>query len=342
MDGSQPKLGMLAVFAPDADLESLRLRLAEAGIPKRHISVLSSLPLGSRSQQAVHPWWPYGMTIAAGLVGIGAGVFFAAGTAAMYPLMTGGKPIVAAPIVGIISYETMMLLAIVVTFLTMIVRMRRGRRWTVDREPRIDGGRLALSVVLVDDGQEANVRRLLETAGAEDIRLVSRDVPRPLGRKPSHALPAFTLLVCVAGGCSPDMQEQPSYRSQESPRLHSPPGSIPRHSRALVSAEAFSNGALPDQAKALYRINCLPCHGHSGEGTGPVAPYLHESPANLLAPKIRALSREQLYDVITNGKDMMPSFRGELSATERMIIAAYVQAMKPDGPPRQPQRPSVP
>ena len=171
-------------------------------------------------------------------------------------------------------------------------------------------------------------------AGAEDMRLVSQDLPLP-GRQPSQALAVLTLLY-LAGGCSPDMQEQPSYRSQEAPRLHSPTGSIPRESRALISREALANDSMSARAKELYRINCLPCHGENGKGTGPVAPFLKELPTNLLAPQVQALSRDQLYDVITNGKDMMPSFNGELSATERMTIASFIQSMGPAVSPVQP------
>jgi len=333
MEGSQDKIGMLATFAPDADLEPLRLKLEEAGIREEQVSLLSPIPL-TAGEQTTQPFWPYAITVAAGVVGIAVGVFFAAGTAALYPLMTGGKPIVAAPIVGIISYETMMLLAIVITFLTMLVRIKRAQRRTVDREARIDEGKLALSVRLLQPSQEAAVRSLLEMAGAEDIRLVSQDLPLP-GRQPSQALAVLALLY-VSAGCSPDMQEQPSYRSQEAPRLHSPAGSIPRESRALVSREALANGPMSVRAKELYRVNCLPCHGESGKGTGPVAPYLKELPADLLAPKVRALSKEQLYHIITNGKDMMPSFKGELSATERMTIASFIQSMGPAVSPVQP------
>ena len=126
------------------------------------IEVLTPIPLAARGDAAIHPFWPYGITIAAGLVGIAVGVFFAAGTAALYPLPTGGKPIIAAPVVGIISYETMMLLAVVVTFLTAIVRIRRAQRMTVDRETRIDEGTMALSLRVIHQGQEADIRRILE------------------------------------------------------------------------------------------------------------------------------------------------------------------------------------
>lgn len=332
MEGNQDKLGLLAIFAPDADIGSLRLRLGEAGIRTEQIEVLTPIPLAARGDAAIHPFWPYGITIAAGLVGIAVGVFFAAGTAALYPLPTGGKPIIAAPVVGIISYETMMLLAVVVTFLTAIVRIRRAQRMTVDRETRIDEGTMALSLRVIHQGQEADIRRVLETAGAQDIRLVSTHHPLPDKQQPAQALTALTLFFVAAAGCSPDMQEQPSYRSQESPRRHSPPESIPRQSLAVISHEALAESSMPDRAKELYRVNCLPCHGDSGEGTGPVAPYLNELPANLLAPKVRALSSAEIYNVITNGKDMMPSFRGELSATERMVIASFVQSMRPDAP----------
>lgn len=297
MSRNQPPEGLVALFPPDADLDVVRLSLKEAGISAEQITVLTPVPLttaitpGDSSQ----PLWPYVITIAAGLVGIAVGVFFAAGTAALYPLMTGGKPIVAAPIVGIISYETMMLLAIVVTFITMIVRIRRARRDSVDREARIDEGKIALSVSLVEGNQEEHIKTLLETAGAEDVRIVTQLPPIRQGIQQAHVMAAWLLLWINLSGCSPDMQEQPSYRSQEAPRLHSPPGSIPRDSRAILSREALTVGLDVDRAAKLYRINCLPCHGESGEGTGLVAPYLNELPANLRAPKVRALSKTELY-----------------------------------------------
>ena len=335
MNGNHDRVGLLALFPPDADIDSTRLRLDAAGLRQEQITLLSPVPMAAPNSQTIPPFWPYGITIAAGLVGIGVGLFFAAGTAALYPLVTGGKPIVAAPVVGIISYETMMLMAVVVTFVTMIVRIRAARNLTVDREARIDDGRLALSVRDVHDDQEAAIRRILEEAGAQDIRSVSDELPLLKGQSHAHVVVVLTLCCLAAAGCSQDMQEQPSYRSQEAPRLHSPSGSIPRDSRTVISHGALTDDRMPDRAKELFRINCLPCHGESGEGTGPVAPYLKELPANLLAPRIRALTSTELYDIITQGKDMMPSFRGELSADERMILASFVASMRPDSPPSQ-------
>ncbi len=330
------RVGLLALFPPDADIDSSRLRLEGAGIFQEQITLLSPIPLAAPKTQATPPFWPYGITIGAGLVGIGIGLFFSAGTAVLYPLVTGGKPIVAAPVVGIISYETMMLMAVVVTFVTMIVRIRRARDLTVDREARIDDGRLALSVRDIHDDQEATVRKILEEAGAQDIRSVSADLPLLESQSPAHVVTMLALCCLAVAGCSQDMQEQQSYQSQEAPRLHSPSGSIPRDSRTVISHEALAAHRMPDRAKELFRINCLPCHGESGEGTGPVAPYLKQLPANLRASRVRALSSTEIYDIITQGKDMMPSFLGELSADERMVLASFVQSMRPDSPPAQP------
>ncbi|MDR4480579.1 MAG: quinol:electron acceptor oxidoreductase subunit ActD [Nitrospira sp.] len=329
------RVGLLALFPPEADMDTSRRRLEEAGIRQEQITLLSPIPLAAPNTEAHPPFWPYGITIAAGLVGIGIGLFFSAGTAALYPLVTGGKPIVAAPVVGIISYETMMLMAVVVTFVTMILRIRRARDLTVEREARIDDGRLALSVRDIHHDQEATVRKIMEQAGALDIRSVSADLPLLEGQPSAHVVGMLALCCLAMAGCSQDMQEQQSYQSQEAPRLHSPSGSIPRDSRTVISRETLAADRMSDRAKELFRINCLPCHGESGEGTGPVAPYLKQLPANLRAPRVRALSSTEIYDIITQGKDMMPSFLGELSADERMVLASFVESMKPYSLPSQ-------
>jgi mono/diheme cytochrome c family protein len=135
----------------------------------------------------------------------------------------------------------------------------------------------------------------------------------------------------LAMACSKDMQEQPSYHPQEAPRLHSPAGSVPRESRAI--APPFSS--LPqrhvERGARLFAMNCAHCHGSKGEGDGPVAGYLKELPANLHAASIQRKSAAELYEVVTNGKDAMPPFRGELSAAERWIVASFIKTFTTEG-----------
>ncbi len=317
-----------ALLRPGADMSSIIARLQQSGVRREDIAVCSPLPLEHVSPAATFPLVPYLITIAAGLVGIGVGLFFAGGTAVLYPIETGGKAIVAAPVVGIISYETMMLLAVLATFLTMIVRIVREQGRASTRDMRVDDGMVRIIVPLVPLGAETVLTGILEQAGATDITIGSRPNDQPGWEPSGQALAAWlsAAIWCASlAGCSRDMQDQPSYQPQEAPRLHSPAGSVPRDSRAILSAATHNNARASVSGEDLYRVNCLHCHGPSGEGNGPVAAYLNERPADLRSRAVQEKPQTELYEIVTDGKDMMPAFRGELSAAERQAVAAFVK-----------------
>ncbi|MGH7258975.1 MAG: quinol:electron acceptor oxidoreductase subunit ActD [Nitrospiraceae bacterium] len=330
MDANPANVELVGLLDPDIDLGALLGRLGDAGVPGDAIAVLSPLPLSVQTRRSSNRFLPYLITIVAGICGIGVGVFFAAGTAALYPLMTGGKPIIAAPVVGIVSFETMMLLAVLATFLTMIARVRRALRHAVMRDPRIDDGIVAISLRLPrEDRVLAAIRVILEEAGAKDVRVISLHPSVAEGRATAgQALAILACMFCAAmSGCSQDMQDQASYQPQEAPRLHSPPDSVPRQSRSAVVPIPKRIGQSPSDGERLYQINCLHCHGPDGSGDGPVAGYLKELPANLRSHRVQEKSDTDIYAIITQGKDMMPSFRGELSAEERWTVVGFVKSL---------------
>jgi mono/diheme cytochrome c family protein len=323
---------MTALFQQDVKLEALVQSLREAGLSDEQISIMTPLPLSEQASAHVGSVPLYLVTVMAGLVGIGVGIFFAGGTAALYPLMTGGKPIVAAPVVGIISFETMMLLAIVTIFVTMIVCIRRAHRDVAEPEPRIDDGHVALSILLPPDTQKMTmVRTLLQEGGALEIQHRHATASPQHGAESSGQAAATVLAaVCVlvgVQGCSRDMQEQPSYQPQEMPRLHSPVGSVPRNSRAVMAARPESERV--NAGARLFQINCAHCHGAGGAGDGPASRYLKVKPADLRRPGVQALPELVLYEIITQGMGLMPPFKGELSAEERRSVSAYVKALPP-------------
>lgn len=317
-----------ALYPHDVELDALLQSLRDSGVSDAQVAVLTPLPLVERASARIGAVPLYAVTIVAGLVGIGVGLFFAGGTAALYPLMTGGKPIIAAPIVGIIAYETMMLLAIVTTFVAMIVAIRRSHRGVGARDPRIDDGSMAVALSTpTDPAQVTMIRALLQRAGPLEIRSGRASSEAPGGEASGHAVAVSLAALCLVSGCSRDMQEQPSYQPQEMPRLHSPIGAVPRDSRRVLAShpqeEAVGEGA------GLFRVNCSHCHGATGMGDGPVSFYLKEKPANLHRPEVQKLSEATLYEIVTNGKGLMPPFNGELSATERRAVAAYVKSLPP-------------
>ena len=141
-DGDQ----VFALYRPGTELDPILEKLRAAGLPDGAVHVLSGIPwrAGKSGRWGKVP--VYLITVLAGLVGIGVGLFFAAGTAALYPISTGGKPIVARPVAGIISYETMMLLAIVTTFAVLLTRVAAMRRAIPRYDTRIADGYMGVTV----------------------------------------------------------------------------------------------------------------------------------------------------------------------------------------------------
>jgi mono/diheme cytochrome c family protein len=324
------ELELHGLFSCDVDVAALTGRIRQAGVPQEQIHVLSPLPLSSRASDRIAGMPLYGFTIAAGLLGIGVGIFFAAGTAMMYPLFTGGKPIVAPLIVGIISYETMMLLAIVTTFVVLLLRIKTTNAEIHSRDARIDDGRIAVVVHVPLFGQIASiVQDAMEQAGALDVRLSVTSSHPQSDRQADRRAASLLLPLVMTGlltGCSQDMQDQPSYQAQEAPRRHSPLGSVPRNSREVAVHPELSQRPVEAGAR-LFHINCAHCHGVQGEGDGPVASFLKERPVNLKSDEVRAMSDQTLYRIVTDGKDMMPSFQGELSVEERLQVARFVASL---------------
>lgn len=105
---------------------------------------------------------------------------------------------------------------------------------------------------------------------------------------------------------------------------------------------AFSGGASaqdPGLGKRLFDQHCAVCHGESGRGDGPAAPYLFPKPRDFTQGrfKIRTTSTgelptdQDLLDTLARGMpgSAMPSF-GYLSPEERQALVRYLKSMAVD------------
>jgi mono/diheme cytochrome c family protein len=82
--------------------------------------------------------------------------------------------------------------------------------------------------------------------------------------------------------------------------------------------------------ETLYLENCLPCHGATGDGDGPVGRTLNPPPADLTLhtqPGVHPDGR--LYNWITNGfqGSVMPAFKDKLSDEERWHLVNYIRTL---------------
>jgi copper transport protein len=86
------------------------------------------------------------------------------------------------------------------------------------------------------------------------------------------------------------------------------------------------------KGQALFQKNCVPCHGQTGLGDGPVGLTLSPRPANLQLHAVPGVHTDgQLYLWISDGfpGSVMPAFRGSLADEERWNLVNYIRTLAP-------------
>jgi mono/diheme cytochrome c family protein len=119
------------------------------------------------------------------------------------------------------------------------------------------------------------------------------------------------------------------------------------------------NRALIERGRERFNIYCLPCHGITGEGNGPVhnaAMRLMENgtngtawvqPRNLHSEVVTELSPGRIFHTITNGLNNMAPYAAQIPTHDRWAIVAWVEALQvsrnapPDQVPGADQLPEV-
>jgi copper transport protein len=84
--------------------------------------------------------------------------------------------------------------------------------------------------------------------------------------------------------------------------------------------------------QAVFATDCVPCHGASGKGDGPVGLTLNPRPADLTQHAIPGVHTDaQLYQWISDGfpGSRMPAFRSVLSDTDRWNLVNFIRTLAP-------------
>jgi mono/diheme cytochrome c family protein len=105
----------------------------------------------------------------------------------------------------------------------------------------------------------------------------------------------------------------------------SPPGKA-------AAAAAAPSAAVLDRGKALYKANCVACHGESGKGDGPGAGVFKPPPRDHTdRAYMSTLSDKDIGDVIKmggamKGKPLMPS-HPQINGDDLAALVAYVRSL---------------
>jgi hypothetical protein len=158
--------------------------LREAGF--QEISLMSPTPIPGvekvlgRKTSAIKRFTFFGT-----LTGMLAGFLLAAGTAVLYLLPTGGRPIIPIPPYLVISYEVGILFGVLATLFGFLISARlpalKDRHYTP--ETHID--RFGILVTCRSERDAERARRIILAAGAEEVRQLA-PLGSPLEKRPQE------------------------------------------------------------------------------------------------------------------------------------------------------------
>ena len=77
-----------------------------------------------------------------------------------------------------------------------------------------------------------------------------------------------------------------------------------------------------------YNIFCSPCHDRAGTGRGMVVQRGYKQPPSYHIDRLRSSPVGYLYNVVTEGFGVMPSYASQIPPEDRWAIVAYVRALQ--------------
>jgi cbb3-type cytochrome c oxidase subunit III len=89
-----------------------------------------------------------------------------------------------------------------------------------------------------------------------------------------------------------------------------------------------ADDALLERGRQRYSIYCQPCHDARGDGKGILFQRGNVPTATFHQDKILKYPDGQLFDVITNGMGLMPSYRWPIPPADRWAIIAHVRELQ--------------
>ena len=144
-----------------------------------------------------------------------------------------------------------------------------------------------------------------------------------------------------------DMRRTVGFVPQHKAMLAPAPGAIPTTGvertyglegieLATKLGETLTNPIAPDDSSVArghrkFLKNCIPCHGTSMSGDGPVAP-MFMPPPDLLAEATRNRKDGYIYSYIRHGGVVMPTYGPAVTSNEAWDVINYIRFMQKTSP----------
>lgn len=86
--------------------------------------------------------------------------------------------------------------------------------------------------------------------------------------------------------------------------------------------------ALLQRGGERYQIYCTPCHGERGDGESVLRERGGIQTSDLLQPDFVQMSDGELFEVVTEGRGLMPGYRYPIPPEDRWAIIAFLRTLQ--------------
>lgn len=308
------------------------------------------------------------ITFLVGVGGATFAILFMSWAAIMdYPLVIGGKPFFSWPAFVPITFEVTVLSASVATVVAMIAfffKFPHNSHPLHDTNymKKVSSDKFGLNIVSIDPLFDvAKIKSFLSGLGGKEIETIYEEpVPKDIHMFDKRFILALVVVAIVTSGATYAvlnkllyiqpftwMAEQDKSLPQTKSEIFAdgftmrPPveGTVARDfvpyeykglkDSAVVNLSnplPFSKEVLA-QGKSRFDTYCSPCHGYFGQGDGRLRDQFPKPPS-LHSDKVRGWSDGNIYHVITNGQNIMPSYAKQISREDRWAIVNYIRALQ--------------
>jgi mono/diheme cytochrome c family protein len=99
--------------------------------------------------------------------------------------------------------------------------------------------------------------------------------------------------------------------------------------RYVTASPVPVNDVLLARGRDRFDVFCSACHGLRGDGVSEVARHMElRKPPSLLEDLVRAFPPGRVFQVISLGYGLMPSYAAELPVNDRWATVAYLRALQ--------------
>jgi len=158
-----------------------------------------------------------------------------------------------------------------------------------------------------------------------------------------------SLVAAGTSACRQDMHDQPKYEPLEvstffpDGRTSRPwvegvvaqgaPGATPletgrENGQPVKTSPVPVTMALLERGRTQYDVFCAPCHDRAGDGNGMIVQRGFRRPPAMREARLVDAPDGYLFDVVTNGFGVMPSYGPQVGVEDRWAIIAYVRALQ--------------